>query len=109
MSDERLRQLLSVLPEDDTLAAGAARSRQKALARLDVEPTTRPRRFFIWAPGLAVAALALIVVGAVQVYRAPAPAPVAPSERVSDQSLKMYWVLSDGTRVHWTFTKDFKL
>ncbi len=109
MSDEKLREILSVLPEDDALAAGAARSRMRALARLREEPPARPRWFVTWAPGLAVAALVLIVVGVVQIFRTPAPLPVAPPERVSDQRLQMHWVLSDGTRVHWTFTKDSNL
>ena len=111
MSDEKLRQLLSVLPEDGALAAGAARSRRKALARLDEELAVRPRVFSAWAPGLAVAAMVLLVVGAVQIFQAPEPGPplLTPPERASDQRLQVHWVLSDGTRVHWTFTKDSNL
>ncbi len=109
MSDEQLNKLLSVLPADDAVAAAAARSRRKALARLDEPLRSRPRRFFAWAPGLAVAALVLIVAGAVQLLRSPAPPAASPPERVSAERLQMHWVLSDGTRVHWTFTKDFNL
>ena len=104
MSDEKLRQLLSVLPEDQALAAGAVRSRRKALTRLDEDPAWKPRRFPRWTPGLAAAAMVLLIVGAVQIFRTPPP-PVSP-ERASVQRMQVHWVLSDGTRVQWTLIKD---
>ena len=102
MSDEKLRQLLSILPDDGEIAAGAARSRRKALARLNGE--ARPvRRKLWWAPAVAVVAVVLTIVGAVRILTMP---PASPEAVVAPEPLRMHWVLSDGTKVHWTFHRN---
>jgi hypothetical protein len=112
MSDERLKKLLSTLPEKDELDSRAARARHRALARLD-EPAPIIVRQYVWGPAMVVAALALLVIGVF--FRVPAPVPqtlVATSSQQKKQPqerLRMKWVLRDGTRVLWTFRKDLKL
>jgi hypothetical protein len=112
MSDQRLKELLSTLPENDELESRAARARHRALARLD-EPAPIIVRKYVWGPAMVVAALALLVIGVF--FRAPAPAPqtlVAASSQPKkhpQERLRMKWVLSDGTRVLWTFKRDLNL
>jgi hypothetical protein len=100
MSDEKLQDLLRTLPGEDEIAFRAARARHRALARLD-----EPRRWS-FAPALAMAALVLIVAGLLFRGRESSPTQIAtsmaPVER-QQESLRMKWVLSDGTRVLWTF------
>ena len=111
MSDEKLQELLSVLPDEDEVAYRAARARLQALARIE-EPRSVHHRL-VWAPGLALAALVLIV--AVIVFRGSTPIPSMPitmessSPETQQDRLRMKWVLSDGTRVLWTFRKDLNL
>ena len=101
MSDEKLQDLLRTLPDEDEIAFRAARAKRRAMARLD-----EPRRWSL-APVLAMAALVLIVAGILFLgHRSSSPTQIAtsmaPVER-QQQSLRMKWVLSDGTRVLWTF------
>jgi len=135
MKDRKLRQLLSMLPEEEEIARRAARARRRALARLE-EPEPA-RRGWRWAP--AAALTVLLVASAAWVSRAwrvdplvwtppapriasvpaaplaPAPAPAvrkasrraAPGPR--QERLEMHLVLSDGTRVLWTFDRKFTL
>ncbi len=60
MSDDKLRQLLSALPEEDEIRMRAERARRRALARLE-EPAPASRRW-LWAPALA-AAVVLVALG----------------------------------------------
>ena len=119
-----LRQMLSAVPDEAELQTRAARARRRALAALgQPEPATRR---WLWAPA---AALSLVLVaGAVWVQSlwrveplvlqppAPvvaevpaAPAPVKTPARPSQDRLQVQLVLSNGTRVLWTFDKDFSL
>ena len=61
MSDEKMRELLSVLPEEDEIAEGAARARRRAMARLE-EPAPARRWGWVWAPAMVVLA-GLVVAG----------------------------------------------
>ncbi len=131
MSDQELRKLLSILPDEPELSTRAARARRRALARLDQPaPIARPWR---WAPAVA-AAVALLAGGAwvERVWRVPplvwtpptpvvspaatlSPAPSAPPPESARpvaperERLQVHFVLSDGTRVQWTFEKNFAL
>ena len=131
MSEERLRQLLSALPEEEEIAAGAARARRRAMARLDeAQGKVRPAwRRWLWAaclvPSPALLVLAILAWNPWRVeplgfklpgpqipvtdLRAPAPTPGRRPPVERRQRLEVHWVLSDGTRVQWTFDKDFRL
>ena len=128
MTDGNLRDLLSVLPDGEEIALRAGRARRRALARL--EEAQPAWRWWRWAaclaPGPAVLALAVLLHHAWRIeplawtppapqvaaaeLRAPAPAPVR-RPRLAPQAkhLEVRWVLSDGTRVQWTFDPNFNL
>jgi len=112
MSDDKLKNILSVLPDEDEIRSRAARARQRALARLDhAAPVVETR--ISWIPSLAMAALVLLVAGIVYQIRPPAsPGPVASSSGAAEREqerLRMKWVLRDGTRVLWTFNRSSNL
>jgi hypothetical protein len=113
MSDEKLEDLMNTLPDEGEIAFRAARARHRALARLDEpEPARVPWLVtWNWVPALTVAAAFLIFAGVLFRTGGPAPATqvamnAAPAER-QQESLRMKWVLEDGTRVIWTFREDF--
>ena len=134
MNDQDWRQLLSVLPAEEEIAARAGQARRRALARREEPAPVGHGRF--WAPALA--ASVGLVAGAAWItnawrvdplvwtppapriaaadLRAPAvieartPARRRPARRtLARQRLEVHWVLSDGTRVQWTFDKKFNL
>ena len=129
MKDQKLRQLLSILPEEPDLGTRAARARGRALSRLD-HSQPAPRRW-LWVPAMALAVV--LGIGAMWISRiwtvqplvlqpavpviaqvpltlpAPAPPPRKAAPPLKQDRLQVQWVLSDGTRVLWTFDKDFSL
>ena len=113
MSDDKLKELLRTPPDADEVAFRAARARRRALDRLDEpEPVRVPWLLaWNWGPALTVAAALLILAGVVfQTGRPSQPIEVAMSSspaRSEPESLRMKWVLEDGTRVIWTFREDF--
>jgi hypothetical protein len=113
MSDEQLRDFLGSLPDQSEIAFRAARARHRALSRLD-EPELARAPWFLsgnWAPALTLA-IAFLIFAAV-LFRTGGPAPAtqvamhAPSAKSQPKSLRMKWLLEDGTRVIWTFREDF--
>jgi hypothetical protein len=134
MSENPLQQLLSIEPDREELATRAARARRNALARLgDRQPA---RRAWLWAPALALTAvLVACAAWTASVWRVQPwvwtpphpgiaaadlqPRTPAPERRIvrhrtprsagSAQRLEVYWALSDGTRVQWTFDRNFSL
>ena len=129
MTGGNLRDLLSVLPDEEEIALRAGRARRRALAR--VEEVQPARRWWRWAaclaPGPVALALAVLLHHAWRIeplawtppapqiaaaeLRAPAPAPVRRATRPAPQTkrLEVRWALSDGTRVQWTFDPNFSL
>ena len=110
MSDERLRELLESLPDEREIQSRAARARTRALARLDER---RPvARGWFWAPAAVALATLVVIAGLLLHGSRPSPPVVAqrsPVVQQKQENLRMKWVLSNGTRVLWTFREDFKL
>ncbi len=114
MSDEKLNELLTTLPDDGEAALRAARARRRALARLDAPQPSRPSWFLFreWGAAFTVAAAILILAG-VLLLRSGAPpansgiAVTRPPAASKPDTLRVKWVLADGTRVLWTFREDF--
>jgi len=103
MSENRLRDLLAVLPDEDESAARAARARRRALARLGAAAQPRKRR--LWAPALATVLMALGLLWWREAQRAEPDL----AQPLQPERLELHWVLSDGTRVQWVFAQDFSL
>jgi len=133
MSDDRLRQLLSVTPDPEEVAERAGRARRRALARTEERPA--PARW-LWAAWVAPALAAVLLAAGVSAWRRawriealawtpPAPpivsaaleAPAPPAAKRSprrvrpmrQERLEVHFALSDGTRVLWTFDDKFSL
>jgi hypothetical protein len=123
----RWEELLRQLPED--AGERAARARRNAISRLDERPA-RSWRSWLWAPALATLLIIGVLwfrqawrvepiawqppappVGAVAWQTLAGPRPSAPPNRdrkgADPERLQVQLALSDGTRVYWTFDRNF--
>ena len=98
----KLDELLRVIPDDAEFRA--ARARRHALARLDEE--FAPLRPWSWRPALALAAVCLLAIALITGRPGKPPAAVEPEHA---KPVRMQMILSDGTRVEWTFDENFRL
>lgn len=108
MSEKRLRELLSVLPDEVETGARAARARRRALARLEAPARARPTWRWVAAAVLVV----LVVVGGRwlgEARRAERNGAQPSASQLRQERLELHLVLSDGTRVQWIFVQDFNL
>ena len=135
MSEQKLRNLLSALPEEAEIAERAARARRWALAGFQSRDRKGvDRRLWRWAACLAPAPVLVAAFWVANLWRleplpwTPPPPKIAaaelqplaapPAQRpvrrpqplvLPQPRLEVQWVLADGTRVQWTFSKDFSL
>jgi len=133
MTQEKLRSLLSALPEESEVAVRAARASRRALARFDDAGPVR--HLWRWAACLAPVPVLLAAIWIASVWRVqplpwtpPQPQIAAPDlgrsvavpakqpvrrrpvrPVLAQKRLELQWELSDGTRVQWTFSEDFSL
>jgi hypothetical protein len=80
------------------------------MARLDErKPLSRG---WLWAPAAVALATLVVIAGLLLQGSHPSPPVVAthsPAVEHRQENLRMKWVLSNGTRVLWTFREDFDL
>ena len=101
MSEQRLRDLLRITPDEGELEARASRARRLALGRLNEHRLDAPDTpWWRWKSAVALAALCAFSVFVITREPEATPAP---------ESLRVHVVLSDGTRVQWILHDDFKL
>jgi hypothetical protein len=96
--------LMRAAPDAAEVERRASRARLAALARLDRSAVVPG--WSRWRP--AVAAGLLSLAAAALMLRTPDSPPV-PAQSASQEAVRLQMVLSDGTRVQWTFHDDFKL
>jgi hypothetical protein len=101
MRDDRLREILSVTPGAEEERLRSARARKRAIAGYD----SRPRQSH-WRVSVAVAGLAILLVGAWIAQRSAHPDGGAAAEQ---RRIEMRLQLSDGTRVNWVIDGRYAL
>lgn len=103
MSDERLREILSVEPGADEVAFRSRRARRRALEAYE---TIKPQRR--WRAALA-AGFAIVFAGTLLLRGPAAVAPQASSPSQAGRRVEMRLQLSDGTRVNWVMDDRYAL
>jgi hypothetical protein len=98
MRDDRLREILTVGPAPDEVAARSRRARRRAIAAYDAQPR------WSWRPAIAAGFVTLLA----GVWLAQAP--VSPeSPALEERRIEMKLQLSDGTRVNWVMDDRYAL
>jgi len=103
MSDDRLREILSVRVAADEEASRSERARKRAMAAYETAP--RQHR---WQPFMAAAALAIVLAGTWITQRSSGR-PGAADASAERPRIEMRMQLSDGTRVNWVIDNRYAL